>query len=143
MAKIPIQCDDCGHRAGVPLSFAGKKVRCLRCGNKVRVPVPGGAGRGRSASAERGRSASTTKGRRSRRRITEAQAERSARQRPGDSTRRRAQAAIREILEEHEFAIEADDRGFLVDLRGVTFDAVYFERWTDPTKGSLFHRLNL
>ncbi|HBP17403.1 MAG TPA: hypothetical protein DEA08_06385 [Planctomycetes bacterium] len=29
------------------------------------------------------------------------------------------------------------------NLRGVTFDAVYFERWTDPTKGSLFHRLNL
>lgn len=35
--------------------------------------------------------------------------------------RRKAQVAIRDILEEFEYAIEADARGFLIDIRGVTF----------------------
>src|SRR5690606_27402030 len=71
-----------------------------------------GAGRTRerSASASRERSASASR-------------ERSASAKRSISTeiRRKAQASIREILEQYEYAIEADERGFLIDLRGVTF----------------------
>src|SRR5947208_537001 len=43
MAKIEIKCDECGHEARVPEAFRGKKVRCLRCRAKLRVPGdPGG-----------------------------------------------------------------------------------------------------
>ena len=38
MAKIRIQCSECGHEARVPEQFRGKKVRCLRCHAKLRIP---------------------------------------------------------------------------------------------------------
>lgn len=124
MARIAITCNDCGHSAKVPVEFAGKRVRCLRCQTKLRVPNPkqqsrskgsrsrtnSSNSRGHSGSAARSRGASASAARNRGRKGSIA-----------SDTRRKAQAAIREILEEYEYAIEADERGFLIDVRGVTF----------------------
>ncbi|MDF1662216.1 MAG: tetratricopeptide repeat protein [Planctomycetota bacterium] len=86
-------------------------MRCLRCQTKLRVPNPKGkpkASRSRPKSSPKRGSAAAS----------------NTRNRKGSiasDTRRKAQAAIREILEEYEYAIEADERGFLIDVRGVTF----------------------
>jgi tetratricopeptide (TPR) repeat protein len=112
MARISITCHDCKHSAKVPTEFAGKRVRCLRCGTKLRVP--GAATQSKNSrpslasGAGRQRSGSTVRQQDRKRNIASV-------------TRRKAQAAIREILEDYEYAIEAEDRGFLIDLRGVTF----------------------
>src|SRR5689334_13912532 len=38
MGKIEIRCTECGHEARIPDSFRGKKVKCLRCHAKLRIP---------------------------------------------------------------------------------------------------------
>jgi hypothetical protein len=112
MARIPITCNDCGHSAKVPAEFAGKRVRCLRCQTKLRVPKletkKGGPSALGSGANRSGKSGSAIRNRNRKGSIA-------------SDTRRKAQAAIREILDDCEYAIEVEDRGFLIDLRGVTF----------------------
>jgi Flp pilus assembly protein TadD len=132
MAKIDIKCQECGHEARVPEAFKGKKVRCLRCRAKLRVP---GASEGPPSGpvvtidepaedrASRSRGSRETK-----------PPERSRGEEktprgvvtPGaggvsSKVRREVQQAIREILGDYEHAIEDAPRGFAVDLRGVAF----------------------
>jgi len=123
MARIGITCHECGHSAKVPVSFAGKRVRCLRCQTKLRVPeAPAGAPsakpRARTGATRQGRNAPpppSTARRRSRRRKTRGP------KGPAHESRRKAEMSVREILEDYEFAIEPDGRGFLIDVRGVAF----------------------
>ncbi|MEZ0227131.1 MAG: tetratricopeptide repeat protein [Planctomycetota bacterium] len=132
MAKIDIKCDECGHEARVPEAFRGKKVRCLRCRAKLRVPGdPGGPPSGPVVTLDEER-ASTGGASRSRgSRETKPPANREEKPPRGVVTpgaggvsskvRREVQQAIREILGDYEHAIEDSPRGFVVDLRGVAF----------------------
>src|SRR5581483_8051079 len=133
MAKIDIKCQECGHEAKVPEAFRGKKVRCLRCRAKLRVPgeasgPPSGPvvtlddSNAERSGASRSRASRETKPPQNR---GEAAAPRGV-VTPGaggvsSKVRREVQQAIREILGDYEHAIEDAPRGFAVDLRGVAF----------------------
>jgi tetratricopeptide (TPR) repeat protein len=126
MAKIDIKCQECGHEARVPEAFAGKKVRCLRCRAKLRVP--GGEAGPPTGPVVTLDEANPRKSRGSRE--TKPPANRGDVPRgvvtpggggPSSKTRREVQQAIREILGDYEHAIEDSPRGFVVDLRGVAF----------------------
>jgi tetratricopeptide (TPR) repeat protein len=119
MAKIRIQCSECGHEARVPEQFRNKKVRCLRCHSKLRVPEdapyaepkrdqPKAPRRPRERAAAR----APSRGR------GEAQARRGG---PSSKTRREAMTVLRELLHDYDHAIEMVSRGFEIDLRGVAF----------------------
>lgn len=101
--KIEIRCNDCGHEARVPEAFKGKKVRCLRCRAKLRVPGGDGDSPEESQRPRRGdRPLGDTAG-------------------GGAKVRREVQQSIREVLGDYEHAIEGTGRGFDVDLRGCAF----------------------
>lgn len=133
MAKIDIKCDECGHEARVPEAFRGKKVRCLRCRAKLRVPGdPGGPPSGPVVTLDdSGAGTSRSQSRASRE--TKPPQNRSGDKQPprgvvtpgaggvSSKVRREVQQAIREILGDYEHAIEDSPRGFVVDLRGVAF----------------------
>ena len=136
--KIEIRCTECGHEARVPDAFKGKKVRCLRCRAKLRVPGEEGPASGPvvtldapspSPSRSRSRGSRETReppreGARSRDAKRDPAGELSATAGAGglsSKTRRDAQQAIREILGEYQHAIEESPRGFEIDLRGVAF----------------------
>lgn len=108
----------------MPEQFRGKKVRCLRCHSKLRIPddapaveSKGQGGRGREPSSprpvqrERGRERGA-----GRPRVAEA-----TRGGPSSKTRREAMQLLRELLHEYDHAIESVPRGFEIDLRGVAF----------------------
>lgn len=117
MPPIPITCQECGHSAELPEKFAGKRVRCLRCQTKLRVPTAApqdDEGR-RGDRRRRGRRRNTTRSR------TRAMISAPSETSPESETRARAADSIREILEDYEYEIHNDERGFQVDLRGVTF----------------------
>jgi len=129
MAKIEVKCQECGHEARVPEAFRGKKVRCLRCRARLRVPgEPGGPPSGPVVTIdEEAEPALASKSRGSRE--TKPPAHRESPRGvvapggggPSTKTRREVQQAIREILGDYEHAIEDSQRGFVVDLRGVAF----------------------
>jgi Flp pilus assembly protein TadD len=134
MAKIEVRCDECGHEARVPEAFRGKKVRCLRCRAKLRVPGEEGPPSGPvvtldgdSEPKSKPDRESSSKSRRDRE--TKVPAGRDMPRGvvvpggggPSSKTRREVQQAIREILGDYENAIEDSPRGFAVDLRGVAF----------------------
>ncbi|HZU99925.1 MAG TPA: tetratricopeptide repeat protein [Planctomycetota bacterium] len=123
MAKIAVRCPECQHEARVPEAFRGKKVRCLRCRAKVRVP-------GNDESPPSGPVVTldepTQKSRGSRETQTPTRSTPRGVTTPGGGgpstkTRRDVQQAIREILGDYEHAIEDAPRGFAVDVRGVAF----------------------
>jgi tetratricopeptide (TPR) repeat protein len=122
MAKIRIQCTECGHEARVPEQFRGKKVRCLRCHAKLRIPEDApveerSKSRSKSrTSATRPRGARST-GKRSRTAL-EARASRGG---PSSKTRRKALSYLRDLLQDYDHAIESVPRGFEIDLRGEAF----------------------
>ncbi len=121
MGKIRIQCSECGHEARVPEQHRGKKVRCLRCHAKLRIPEDAPV-ESKGQGGERGREPSSP-------RPVQRERERSARPReaeatrggPSSKTRREAMALLRELLHEYDHAIESVPRGFEIDLRGVAF----------------------
>ena len=130
MAKIVISCSECGHEARVPEAFRNKKVRCLRCHAKLRVPedAPYAESRSRPRTAQAVRpntavrevaKSSPPVARRSERR-RQRKAEGGSRG-PSSKTRREAMGVIRELLHEYDHAIESVPRGFEIDLRGVAF----------------------
>ncbi len=135
MAKIEVKCEECGHEARVPEAFRGKKVRCLRCRAKLRVPGEEGPPSGPVVtldgdSSERESKPARESSSKSRRdRETKVPAGRDMPRGvvvpggggPSSKTRRDVQQAIREILGDYENAIEDSPRGFAVDLRGVAF----------------------
>lgn len=119
MGKIRIQCSECGHEARVPEQHRGKKVRCLRCHAKLRIPEDApvesrgqGGGRGREPSSPR----PVQRERSPKSRVSEA-----TRGGPSSKTRREAMTLLRELLHEYDHAIESVPRGFEIDLRGVAF----------------------
>lgn len=118
MGKIRIQCSECGHEAKVPEQFRSKKVRCLRCHAKLRIPedapVEGKSERRAPDEASAPRAAP----RRAPARGGEAEAQRGG---PSSKTRREAMQVLRELLHEYDHAIESVPRGFEIDLRGVAF----------------------
>jgi tetratricopeptide (TPR) repeat protein len=119
MPKIEIECSQCGHEARVPEQFRGKKVRCLRCHAKLRVPddAPRAKAKERPPTKRK-------KGKRRRERSERKErGERSERKRGGPSsrTRREALSLLRELLHEYDHAIESVPRGLEIDLRGVAF----------------------
>jgi tetratricopeptide (TPR) repeat protein len=130
--KIDIRCTECGHEARVPDAFKGKKVRCLRCRAKLRVPGVEGPASGPVVTLDAPTRARTSRGSRETRE-REGGRSRERRETPGElsatagagglssKTRREAQQAIREILGDYEHAIEESPRGFEIDLRGVAF----------------------
>jgi tetratricopeptide (TPR) repeat protein len=126
VGKIRIQCSECGHEARVPEQFRSKKVRCLRCHAKLRVPddapVIGGEPatdpRGPSSRPRRDPPSSPRPVQRERGRPREAEATRGG---PSSKTRREALTVLRELLQEHDHAIESVPRGFEIDLRAVAF----------------------
>lgn len=121
MAKVRIQCSECGHEARVPEQFRGKKVRCLRCHAKLRIPddapvvgeskTQGPASNPRPVKRDRGEPEP-------RRTPREAEATRGG---PSSKTRREAMTVLRELLSEYDHAIESVPRGFEIDLRGEAF----------------------
>ncbi len=132
MAKIDIKCDECGHEARVPEAFRGKKVRCLRCRAKLRVPGdPGGPPSGPVVTLDESPPPGDRNSRSRGSRETKPPQNREERTPRGVVTpggggvsskvRREVQQAIREILGDYEHAIEDAARGFAVDLRGVAF----------------------
>lgn len=112
MAKIRIQCSSCGHEARVPEQFRGKKVRCLRCHSKLRVP--------QDAAAEDEAAPAKVPSRPSRKRSRRDPSGQGARG-PSSRTRREALSVLRELLHEFDHAIESVPRGLEIDLRGVAF----------------------
>lgn len=119
MAKIRIQCSECGHEARVPAQFRGKKVRCLRCHSKLRIPED-------APVEEAAKPAAPEKApRRPKRSATARAPERreveATRGGPSSRTRREALSLLREMLHEFDHAIESVPRGFEIDLRGVAF----------------------
>ena len=129
MAKIRIHCSECGHEAKVPEAFRGKKVRCLRCHAKLRIPEDAPYeeiksekklpredrdhnGAGRTAAQRRKNEDSGVKARRP----GGLEATRGG---PSSKTRREAMALLRELLHDYDHAIESVPRGFEIDLRGV------------------------
>lgn len=114
MGKIRIQCSECGHEARVPEQHRGKKVRCLRCHAKLRIPEDAPI----EPRAERGREASSPRPVQRKTRPREAEATRGG---PSSKTRREAMTVLRELLHDHDHAIESVPRGFEIDLRGVAF----------------------
>ena len=113
MAKIRIQCSECGHEARVPEQFRARKVRCLHCHAKLRVPEDAPLAEPRSPARAiprrpRGRP----------RAATESQAMRGG---PSSRTRREALTLVRELLHDCDHAVESVPRGFEIDLRGVPF----------------------
>ncbi|MGE0711648.1 MAG: tetratricopeptide repeat protein [Planctomycetota bacterium] len=124
MPKIEIKCTQCGHEARVPEQFKGKKVRCLRCHAKLRVPdeAPLAPSGGRESAPQRSKERP-----RERRPREQPRAERGAREErgtgpgPSSRTRREALSLLRELLHEYDHAIESIPRGLEVDLRGVAF----------------------
>lgn len=113
MAKIRIQCTECGHEARVPEQFRARKVRCLRCHAKLRVPEDAPLAEPRSPARKVPRRPRTRP-----RALTESQAMRGG---PSSRTRREALTLVRELLHDCDHAIEAVPRGFEIDLRGVPF----------------------
>ncbi|MCO5168297.1 MAG: tetratricopeptide repeat protein [Planctomycetes bacterium] len=120
MGKIRIQCSECGHEARVPEQFRSKKVRCLRCHAKLRVPedapVEGGS---KPQTAERGREPSSPRPVQRDRGRPRAGVGEATRGGPSSKTRREAMQVLRELLHEYDHAIESVPRGFEIDLRGV------------------------
>ena len=132
MAKIRILCSQCNHEARVPETFRGKKVRCLRCHAKLRIPEDapyeepkGGKTRDdKPAMAPVDNTPTTRAPRRGRnedsghrrRAAGEPEATRGG---PSSKTRREAMSVLRELLHEYDHAIESVPRGFEIDLRGV------------------------
>lgn len=130
--KIRIQCSECGHEARVPEQFRSKKVRCLRCHAKLRIPedapVEGSKGQGAAGpGAERGPASSPRPVKRDRdrddgggrpARPREAEGTRGG---PSSKTRREAMTVLRELMHDYDHAIESVPRGFEIDLRGVAF----------------------
>jgi hypothetical protein len=111
MVKISVKCEECGHEARVPDAFAGKKVRCLRCQAKLRVPGPSGPPSGPIVALDDKPS-------------SPGKSKKAALPTSGSlpsKLRREVLQSIREVLSEHEHAIEDSPRGFEVDLRGVAF----------------------
>lgn len=96
----------------MPEQFRGKKVRCLRCHSKLRVP-PDALSEGEAppdklpARAPRKASRREGEGRPARG--------------PSSRTRREALSVLRELLHEYDHAIESVPRGLEIDLRGVAF----------------------
>ncbi len=119
MGKIRIQCSECGHEAKVPEQFRSKKVRCLRCHAKLRIPedaeVEGSKSEKKGPPSEGG---PRPGGRRTAAKGGEAEAQRGG---PSSKTRREAMQVLRESLHEYDHAIESVPRGFDIDLRGVAF----------------------
>lgn len=132
MAKIRILCSQCNHEARVPETFRGKKVRCLRCHAKLRIPEdapyeePKGRSKGEGAKpamapvdntptvkARRGRNEDSGMRRRA---AGEPEAQRGG---PSSKTRRDAMQVLRVMLHDYDHAIESVPRGFEIDLRGV------------------------
>lgn len=119
MAKIRIQCGECGHEARVPEQFRTRKVRCLRCHAKLRVPEDAPLAEPREARAK---VPSRPRNRTTRARSLADRAEvRATRGGPSSRTRREALSTVRELLHEYDHAIESVPRGLEVDLRGVPF----------------------
>ncbi len=116
MSKIRIQCSECGHEARVPEQFRSKKVRCLRCHAKLRIPEDApvvetrAQKRAPAGRPEPGPSRPAARG--------DAEATRGG---PSSKIRREAMGVLRELLHEYDHAIESVPRGFEVDLRGVAF----------------------
>ncbi|MBL4844720.1 MAG: CDC27 family protein [Planctomycetes bacterium] len=110
MPKIRIQCSHCGHEARVPEQFRGKKVRCLRCHSKLRVPqdaeCEGEAPPAKIPSRPRKKARREPSG---------------GGRGPSSRTRREALSVLRELLHEYDHAIESIPRGLEIDLRGVAF----------------------
>lgn len=119
MGKIRIQCSECGHEARVPEQFRSKKVRCLRCHAKLRVPedapVEGGS-KPQAAGRDPPSSPRPVQRERARARPGVGEATRGG---PSSKTRREAMQVLRELLHEYDHAIESVPRGFEIDLRGV------------------------
>ncbi|MEZ6183549.1 MAG: tetratricopeptide repeat protein [Planctomycetota bacterium] len=117
MAKIRIHCSECGHEARVPEAFRGKKVRCLRCHAKLRVPedAPYVEPRKKGSKSERAPEAQP-RARKSRKKEPTAR-----RGGPNSRTRREAMGVLRELLHDYDHALEDVPRGFDVDLRGVSW----------------------
>jgi len=118
VAKIRIQCSECGHEARVPETFRNKKVRCLRCHSKLRVPedAPYAEPKKAKKRAPRRPSPPAPEEKQAKRRVGEA-----TRGGPSSKTRRSAQRVLRELLHDYDHAIESVPRGFEIDLRGVAF----------------------
>lgn len=125
MPKIEIQCSQCGHDARVPEQFRGKKVRCLRCHAKLRVPedAPVAAPKEKRRSRSKERRREPTRPReRGREERSEGRSSRGRRGKgPSSRTRREALSLLRELLHEYDHAIESVPRGLEIDLRGVAF----------------------
>ena len=124
MAKIRIQCSECGHEARVPEQFRSRKVRCLRCHAKLRVPEDAPVERSRSKAKVPRRPSKISKSRSSQspRTSRASRAEpRATRGGPSSRTRREALSLLRELLHEYDHAVESVPRGLEVDLRGVAF----------------------
>lgn len=116
MGKIRIQCSECGHEARVPEQFRSKKVRCLRCHAKLRIPedAPVEADKKERAPEPRAAPKPAVRGGKTR----EAEAQRGG---PSSKIRREAMTVLRELLHEYDHAIESVPRGYEIDLRGVAF----------------------
>src|SRR5262249_33155558 len=134
MPKIEIRCSACGHEARVPEEYRGKKVRCLRCRAKLRVPDDAPANEPARGSkrepppvARRTQSSVPASGggdvRTSRAKGLDSplRASRGAGGAPSSRARREVQEAIQEILADYEHALEPTPRGFDIDVRGIAF----------------------
>jgi len=121
MAKIRINCSECGHEARVPESFRGKKVRCLRCHSKLRVPEDAPYVEARTSKSKKGKRkrTPTEHGGRSEKRKSRKREPTARRGGPNSRTRREAMSVLRELLHDYDHALEDVPRGFDVDLRGV------------------------
>src|SRR5947208_10028665 len=117
MAKIEIRCTECGHEARVPDSFRGKKVRCLRCRAKLRIPGEEDerapvAAKSEPNIRETRESPGTGSGRSGKRESRDSRPAKATRDPPhavagatSAKKRREVQEAIREVLGEYEHAI--------------------------------------
>jgi tetratricopeptide (TPR) repeat protein len=115
MAKIRIQCSECGHEARVPEQFRGKKVRCLHCHAKLRIPEDAPLAEPRKAKQKVPRRPKRSETRAS---LRESQATRGG---PSSRTRNKGLSFLRQLLQGYDHAIESIPRGFEVDLRGEAF----------------------
>lgn len=122
MPDIPITCHECNHQATVPLDFAGKRVRCLRCQTKLRVPERAAKANAHSRreasirSSEQRANPSRTPGH-----IRSAGHSQSstANRKPGiEADRSSALKILSDILKDSQHAVESVDYGFLIDIRG-------------------------